>query len=162
MPDYLIEKIDKTQLPRVQKLAQIIWPECFAGILDEALIPQMVEKIYDLQTLEEDILLRQHIYWICSINGKDVGYVSAYIEGARLWIKKLYLAKETRGLGIGKAMIETAKAQFRGAKSMALYVNDGNLPSIAFYKSQGFAIVETTPVIMGGFEFTDYVMEKAL
>lgn len=150
------------ELPRVQALARDIWPECFAGILPPDRIGPMVEAIYALDTLRDDLQVRGHRYWLAQVDGNDAGYVSAYPEGTRLWLKKLYLRQTCRGKGTGKALIATVLKAFPEARELALYVNDGNAPAIAFYQAQGFEIEATVPVRMGPFDFTDHIMRKAL
>lgn len=160
MTDIFAATLD--DLPRVQALARDIWPECFAGILPPERIGPMVEAIYALDTLRDDVQVRGHRYWLAQVDGHDVGYVSAYPEGARLWLKKLYLRHTCRGKGTGKALIATVLKAFPDARELALYVNDGNAPAIAFYHAQGFEIEATVPVRMGPFDFTDHILRKAL
>jgi len=152
----------KSDLPRVRALARRIWPECFAGILPADIISPMVEAIYDLDVLRADMDEHGHMYWIAQVDDEDAGYCSAYREGDRLWIKKLYLLDSSRGLGLGKRLIATAQQELSGAAALALYVNDGNASAIAFYKSQGFTIDRLVPVSMGGFEMRDYIMLRPL
>src|SRR5262245_53692270 len=103
-----IARIGAADLHRVRALARRIWPECFAGIIASEQIGPMVEAIYDLDVLNADVAERGHIYWLVQVDGADAGYASAYREGARLWIKKLYLLDSTRGLGLGKMLMATA------------------------------------------------------
>jgi diamine N-acetyltransferase len=158
--DVSIAKIGLAELPRVRALARRIWPECFAGVLPADIISPMVEAIYDLDVLRADMEEDGHIYWIAQVDGEDAGYASAYREADRLWIKKLYLLDSSRGLGLGKRLIAAAQQELSGARSLALYVNDGNASAIAFYRSQGFTIDSLVPVNMGGFEMKDYVMTR--
>jgi ribosomal protein S18 acetylase RimI-like enzyme len=157
-----ITRIGLGDLPRVRALARRIWPECFAGILPADIIGPMVEAIYDLDALRADMQENGHIYWIAQVDGEDAGYCSAYREGDRLWIKKLYLLDSCRGLGLGKRLVATAQQELSGAKSLGLYVNDGNASAIAFYKSQGFTIDRLVPVNMGGFDMRDYIMVRVV
>lgn len=155
-----ITPIDQRDLPRVAELANRIWPEAFAGILPADRIPGMLAEIYDLRTLQADISERHHQYWLATMDGADLGFASAYRADGRVWIKKLYLLASARGLGLGKALIATARAHFGAALPVALYVNDGNAPAIAFYRAQGFEVEKHVPVQMGPYQFTDYVMLK--
>jgi ribosomal protein S18 acetylase RimI-like enzyme len=155
-----IEKIGAADLPRVQALAQRIWPECFAGILPPGHIDAIVAEVYHPGVLRADVAERRHIYWIAQIDGADAGYASAYLEDGRVWIKKLYLLDTCRGLGLGKRLIATALAAFPGAASVGLYVNDANVSAIDFYHAQGFAIEALVPVRMGPFDLKDYVMAR--
>lgn len=156
----LIQPIVADALPRVADLAWRIWPEAFAGILPADRIPGMLAEIYALQTLEADVAERGHQYWLATHDGRDVGYASAYRADGRVWIKKLYLLAETRGLGLGKALIAAARAHFGAELPVALYVNDGNAAAIGFYRAQGFEVEKHVPVQMGPYQFTDYVMLK--
>lgn len=160
MSEPCILPIDTTALPRVVDLAYRIWPEAFAGILPADRIPGMLAEIYALETLTADIAERGHQYWLATHDGRDVGFASAYRADGRVWIKKLYLLAETRGLGLGKALIATARAHFGDSLPVALYVNDGNTAAIAFYRSQGFEVEKHVPVQMGPYQFHDYVMLK--
>lgn len=160
VPETTIVEIGKAELPRVRTLAFLIWPEAYAGILPAANIGPMLDDIYQLETLEADLEVRKHRYWLATVDGKDAGFVSAYRDGDRAWIKKIYVLASLRGLSLGKRLIEAALAGFPGVKSVGLYVNDGNARAIGFYKSQGFAIEATVPVRMGGFDYTDYAMAK--
>lgn len=120
----------------------------------------MVEDIYAIATLAADIDERGHQYWLATIGDRDVGYVSAYFEGGRVWIKKLYVLSETRGSGLGKALIKTVVNRFGSELPIALNVNDGNHAAISFYKSQGFEVERHVPVRMGPYDFHDFVMVK--
>ena len=160
MSTALISPIAADALPRVADLANRIWPEAFAGILPADRIPGMLAEIYALETLEADITERGHQYWIATHDGRDVGFASAYRAEGRVWIKKLYLLAQTRGQGLGKALIAAARAHFGPGLPVALYVNDGNAAAIAFYRSQGFTVEKHVPVQMGPYQFHDYVMLK--
>lgn len=160
MTEPTIAPIDAAALPRVAALAHRIWPEAFDGILPADRIPGMLAEIYALETLTADIEQRGHLYWIAARGGDDLGFCSAYRADGRVWIKKLYLLKEARGLGLGKALIATACRHLGEDLPVALYVNDGNAPAIAFYRSQGFEVEKHVPVQMGPYQFHDYVMLK--
>lgn len=161
MPDPRIIPIGAAELPHVVDLANRIWPEAFAGILPADRIPGMLAEIYALDTLAADISERGHHYWLATYDGRDVGYASAFRADGRVWIKKLYLLAQTRGLGLGKALIAAAREHFGPDLPVALYVNDGNANAIAFYRSQGFEVEKHVPVRMGPYDFFDYVMVKS-
>jgi len=157
-----IEPIGPEGLPRVRALALEIWPEAFAGIIPADRIPGMLAEIYALDTLSADIAERGHRYWIATVDGVDTGFGSAYRDGTRVWIKKLYVRASTRGLGLGKRLMDTGIAAFPGSESVGLYVNNGNAPAIAFYRSRGFAVEAEVPVRMGPYDFIDFVMARPL
>ncbi|WP_457095011.1 GNAT family N-acetyltransferase, partial [Microvirga sp. P5_D2] len=135
-------------------------PEAFKGILPAEAIPEMLKDIYAPEALAADITELKHQYWLATSDGRDVGYVSAYLSEGRVWIKKLYILAETRGQGLGKALINTAHEHFGNHLPVALFVNDGNKIAIDFYRSQGFQVERHVPVRMGPCDFQDYVMVK--
>lgn len=104
-PRIQIMPIGAAELGRVRSLADRIWPECFAGILPADRIAPMVTDIYAIETLQADLAERRHSYWIAQVDGADVGYASAFREGDRLWLKKLYLLGVSRGMGLGKQLM---------------------------------------------------------
>jgi len=160
MSENQIIAIGPDDLDRVTTLAWRIWPEAFNGILPAETIPGMLNDIYAPETLAADITERKHQYWLATSDGRDAGYISAYLSEGRVWIKKLYLLAETRGQGLGKALMNTACEHFGSDLPVALFVNDGNKHAIAFYRSQGFEVERHVPVRMGPYDFHDYVMVK--
>ncbi|WP_167531228.1 MULTISPECIES: GNAT family N-acetyltransferase [unclassified Mesorhizobium] len=156
-----ITQIDAAGLNRVRDLALVIWPAHYAPLIGAELIPPMVADMYSLDTLGADIRDRGHLYWIASVDGKDVGYASAYLKDGRLWIKKLYLLRSVRGMGLGKRFIAAIRNHYGRQHPQALYVSERNETAIVFYKSQGFAIESLEPVQMGPYHFEDYVMVRA-
>lgn len=160
MAEVAIFPVGTEAMPRVRAISYVIWPEAYAGILPAERIPGMLAEIYDLKTLAADIEERGHRYWFATVDGADAGFVSAYREGDRVWIKKIYVLSTIRGLGLGKRLMATAVADFPGATSVGLYVNNGNAPAIGFYQSQGFAVEAEVPVRMGPYDFTDFVMAR--
>ena len=160
MSTFEITPIDEPDLPRVAALAHRIWPEAFAGVLPAERIPGMLAEIYAPEALVADIEERGHRYWLATAAGRDLGYASAYRADGRVWIKKLYVLAEARGMGLGKALIATARQAFGLDLPVALYVNDGNARAIAVYRALGFEIEAQVPVRMGPYDFTDYIMVR--
>lgn len=162
MPDNIIAEIGTDRLGAVRDLAYRIWPECYAGVLPAERIGPMLDEIYAPATLEADIVARGHRFWLASAGDVPLGFASAYRESERIWLKKLYVLADQRGWGLGGRLVGAVLAGFPGAASLGLYVNDGNAPAIAWYKSQGFEVEAHVPVRMGPFAFMDYVMSRPL
>ena len=157
-----IRRIAADELPVVQKIANETWPTAFAGVIERHQIEMMLEDIYDLDMLQNDMDALGHVYWVARHHGQDSGFVSSFKEDDVTWIKKLYILPSKQGLGIGRALMGTAKAHFAPQRALSLNVNNGNAKAIEFYKKYGFAVEKEVPVRMGPFDFTDYVMTKVL
>jgi ribosomal protein S18 acetylase RimI-like enzyme len=148
-------------LPLIASLASHIWPICFSGILTQEQIRNILKRIYSLQNLKQETLYG-HRFWITSVLGQPVGYVSAYKEKGTIWLKKLYLYPAAHGKGIGRRMMETAVASFKPAHEIRLLVHSDNLMAQAFYEHMGFIHIGEEEVMMGDFAFTDYLYSKSL
>jgi GNAT superfamily N-acetyltransferase len=157
-----IRRIGLDELEIVRELALIIWPRCYRNIIGPDRVDAMLAVLYATDALEEEMLEHGHVFWIARYGPLDVGYASAYKEGDRLWLKKLYVRDDHRGLGLGKALMEAAQAHFADPTEVALNVNKDNRPAIDYYLRSGFRVEAEVPVTMGPYDFTDYVMQRAV
>lgn len=159
-----VRRIGVDELEIVRELALVIWPKCYRNIIGPDRVDAMLAVLYATDALEREMLEQGHVFWVVRHGDTDVGYASAYRDGERLWLKKLYVRDDHRGLGLGKALIEAALAHFQSLtiQDMALYVNRDNTPAINYYLRSGFQVEAEVPVTMGPYDFTDYVMQKAL
>jgi ribosomal protein S18 acetylase RimI-like enzyme len=157
-----IRRIAVDELPIVQWIANETWPTAFAGVIERHQIEIMLNDIYDLDTLQNDMEALGHVYWVARYGHEDAGFISSFKSDDVTWIKKLYILPSRQGLGIGRALMGTAKDHFAPQRALSLNVNNGNTPAIDFYKKYGFAVEKAVPVKMGPFDFTDYVMTKVL
>lgn len=158
-----VRRIGVDELEIVRELALMIWPKCYRNIIGPDRVDAMLAVLYATDALEREMLEQGHVFWIVRYGDLDVGYGSAYREGDRLWLKKLYVRDDHRGLGLGKALIEAAIAHFGSptTRDLALYVNRDNTPAIDYYLRSGFQVEAEVPVTMGPYDFTDFIMQKA-
>lgn len=79
------------------------------------------------------------------VDGKEIGFVlffhnfSTFLGKPGIYIEDLYIRKEYRGNGYGKATIDMIKklAKERGCGRVEWWCLDSNIPSIRFYKGIG-------------------------
>ena len=159
-----VRRIGVDELEIVRELALVIWPKCYRNIIGPDRVDAMLAVLYATEALEREMLEHGHVFWVVRHGDLDVGYASAYRDGERLWLKKLYVRDDHRGLGLGKALIDAALAHFEtnAIQDMALYVNRDNTPAINYYLRSGFQVEAEVPVTMGPYDFTDIVMQKAV
>lgn len=156
-----IRRIDADELDVVRELALAIWPGCYRNIIGPDRVDAMLAVLYATDALEKEMVDHGHVFWVARFSDRDVGYASAYRDGDRLWLKKLYVRDDHRGHGIGKDLIETALGHFGpDARQLALYVNRDNKPAIDYYLRTGFTIAAEVPVTMGPYDFVDYMMQR--
>jgi len=110
------------------------------------------EKMEDeVMAQEEDLRIslfgenpKAHVV-IGELDGKPAGFAlyfynySTFLARPGLYLEDLYVNEESRGSGLGKALILHLAAQARkeGCGRMEWWVLDWNTPSIDFYKSLG-------------------------
>jgi ribosomal protein S18 acetylase RimI-like enzyme len=145
----------------VRDLALQIWPKSYRSTIAPDQIDSLVSHLFDIETLEEDITVRGHRFWVMQVGRCDVGFVSAHMMENRIWITKLCILPDFRGFGLAKALIETVQSHFPKADDLVICVHKTHVPAVAFCLRAGFDIAREIPSnIEHG--FTDYVMRKDL
>ncbi len=160
-----VRQIGADELEIVRELALMIWPKCYRNIIGPDRVDAMLAVLYSTDNLLREMQDDGHTFWVVRVGDTDVGYASGYVDGERLWLKKLYVRDDYRGLGLGKALIAAVLEQLHvpdQTRDMALYVNRDNAPAIDYYLRTGFQIEAEVPVQMGPYVFTDFVMQRAL
>ncbi len=154
--------ISLAELDIVRELALQIWPKCYRHLIAPDHIDEMLAALFDLDTLEDDITERNHVYWVVRVGQRDVGFVAAHIEGSRVWITKLYVLQDYRGFGLGRALIQAVQDYFAPAQHLSVCVNKAHDMAVDFCLRSGFNIDREIPFSLGAYGFTDYVMHKDL
>jgi len=156
------------QCVAVAELADEIWHEHYVPIIGAPQVDYMVEKYQTAERIYASIMEEGYIYLIaaCIENDRLAGYCSAVQEEARLYLSKLYVHRDFRGGGIARRFVDVLIAMCRqefGLTVIRLTVNKYNEGAIATHLRNGFTIVDSVNVdIGGGFFMDDYVMELVL
>lgn len=156
-----LHPIGPDQIDSVRRLAMDIWPKAYRHIIGPDKVDQLLADLYAPEALEAE-MDAGHRFWIARLDDYDVAYASAYQDGDRLWLRKLYCHQEFRGLSIGQMLMDEAIKTFPTAKTIGLNVNKDNEPAISYYHKHGFTVENEVPVVMGAFHFLDLIMVKTL
>ena len=154
--------ISLAELEIVRDLALQIWPKCYRHMIAPDHIDEMLAALFDLDTLEADMIQKGHTYWVVHVGHRDVGFASAHLEGSRVWITKLYVLQDYRGFGLGKALIQAVQDYFSPAQAMSVCVHKDQDMAVDFCLRRGFTVDREIPFELGNYGFTDYVMNKDL
>lgn len=156
-----IKCVDTSAVPKVAALAEIIWNEYFTPIIGKAQVDYMLEKFQSEQAMTQQ--LKDGMKYIAAyLDGELVGYSCYKLEQDALFLSKLYIRRDIRGQGVGKAMFmyELDIAKKEDKEKIYLTVNKHNTDTIALYNHLGFANAKSIVTdIGGGFVMDDYVME---
>ena len=149
----------------LEKLASEIWNEYWTIILSQSQIDYMLDKFQSYNAIKNQIENERYIYNILEYNEKFLGYFGVSIKEEYLFLSKLYIKKDFRGLGYGKIAFNKIKqiALKNNKKSIRLTVNKNNLNTIKAYEKWGFKTIDAVVTDIGcGFVMDDYIMEFEL
>lgn len=157
-----ISQLTKDDIIIVHQLAKRIWPDAFKDILKPDQIEYMLDWMYDVNTLTEQVQIG-HLFYMITLDGVPKGFVGIepnYPDAGTLRIHKLYIESSSQGKGLGKALLEKAIeiGKELDVATINLNVNRFNA-AVDFYKSQGFQIIKEENIDIGrGYLMEDYVM----
>lgn len=149
---------------QIARLADTIWREHYTPIIGKAQVDYMLEHFQSGEAVARQVADAM-IYFLIEEGKTPLGYLAIQKRGQELFLSKIYLLREYRGLGIGKKAMDfiVGKAREFGCDRIALTVNKNNDLSIKAYAKMGFenkgALVTD---IGGGFVMDDYLMVNFL
>ena len=151
---YIVEK-DAEQVAKVNIEG---WQTAYRGIIPDDFLDSLdVESMTDRQ--KTTISERPNDGFVFEAeDGRILGFCQF---GELRWIEEfgdkcdcemyaIYVSLESRGGGVGKALMEAAIAEFRarGKKGMLVNVLEKNTPSVNFYKSLGGVEIGNKPFVL--------------
>lgn len=155
----------EAEIYKLSELAFEIWHEYWTVILSQAQIDYMVDKFQSYNAIKNQIENDGYIYNILENNGELIGYFGVAPKEDYLFLSKLYIKKDFRGLGCGKLAFNKIKqiAQQYNKKIIRLTVNKHNINTIKTYEKWGFNTVDDVVTDIGnGFVMDDYIMQYEL
>ena len=114
-------------------------PACAGVINDYIDATEWLPRIHSREELAgffTQELLQKRMVLVAELNGAVVGYLTMSGEGS---VPALYLEPEARGRGIGKALLDRAKALSRGKVELTVF--EPNVAARRFYEREGFVEV---------------------
>ena len=159
------KQVRENEIYELAELASLIWHEFFPVLLSEEQIDYMVDKFQSERAMKRQIEEENYTYYFIISNGETVGYFGISNFPDYLFLSKLYLKKEYRHKGLGRAAFDIIKeiAGKRNYSKIRLTVNKYNTNTINAYDKYGFKIVDAAETDIGsGFIMDDYIMEYEL
>lgn len=156
---------EQEEINVVAELGTKIWHEHYSSILEPAQIDYMVDKFQSANAVALQINDQGYEYYLIKDEDSVVGYIGLVMETDRVFLSKLYIAKEARGKGLATKAFAflTELASSNKKQAIWLTVNRYNSGSIAVYEKKGFIKVrEQVSDIGNGYVMDDYVMEMAI
>jgi diamine N-acetyltransferase len=150
-------------LAEISQLAQLIWYEHYIPIIGQLQVDYMLNKMYNLDSLVEQLNEKKHIFYFIEFNHEKIGFISVNeISGKDFFINKFYIHQQKANSGIGSNALNIL-IDLINPKTLKLTVNRQNFKSINFYFKNGFKIHSVEDFDIGnGYVMNDFVMIKKI
>lgn len=153
-------------LRAIRKIAEKTWWATYQTILETDQISFMLEKIYSVENISDQLKNNTQTYLLLTENDNPVAFASfsPREENPEIYkLHKLYCLPETQGKGYGKILINEVvnKTLEAGKHTLDLNVNRYNQAK-SFYEKMGFQVAYEEDVPIGKYWMNDYVMRRAL
>jgi len=162
MPQFRPVK-SKEDISITARLAHQIWTEHYVPIIGQAQVDYMLDKFQSQHAIAEQIA-GDYQYYLIEDEGSPVGYIAVVPQPDRtMLLSKIYVQKQSRCRGLGKAAIKFAEQLCRESNITTLWltVNKHNSRSIEWYQRVGFT--NTGPIVTdigAGFIMDDFKFER--
>lgn len=161
----LVPVTDDALAVRARRIAERTWPKTYRGLISDAQIAYMIERMYAPETIRQEAG-RGTVFYLALADGVDAGVCSVDLRpaddgGAEL--HKLYTLPAYWGRGWGHWLLDELcrRAKESGASRVWLRVNKGNVRAQKAYSAAGFRNVRAVCTdIGGGFVMDDYVFVR--
>ena len=145
-------------------MAEEIWHDHYDPIIGEAQVDYMLEKFLSLDALIEQIN-SGYEYFLLSYEYTFSGFAGVLEKDGALFLSKLYVHSEFRGLGLASHMLKNfiELCETRELSKIWLTCNRNNTTALEIYKHLGFEVVrEEVTDIGNGFVMDDSVLEYTI
>ena len=155
----LLKQVTVGDLNQIAELAKIIWQKHYPSIIGQEQVDYMLNKIYNLESLIDQIKNKNQQYYFIQSYNENVGFLSVTPENSDCWmLNKFYVLEEKAGKGLGTLILQELK-KIICPKKIRLTVNRNNIKSINFYFKNGFKIESTAIFDIGdGYIMDDFIM----
>jgi len=168
MTTLTLRRATPADIPLIHSLADIVFRHTYREILTPAQTDYMMEWMYGEESLHRQLEQDGHVYYIGSLDGEPVGYVSvqpqeADADGTPVWhLQKIYVLPGQQQSGIGRQLflcaLDHVRQESGSPTRVELNVNRAN-PAVTFYEHMGMRKLRQGDFPIGnGYYMNDYIM----
>ncbi|MDF2449637.1 MAG: acetyltransferase [Bacteroidota bacterium] len=156
-----LEKASENDLLTISNLADVIWNQHYVPIIGQAQVNYMLNKMYSLTSLKEQIHTKNHVIYLIKNDGNDIGFISVEkLKDQDYFLHKFYIDQQQSNKGTGTRALGLL-IELIHPKSLTLTVNRQNFKSVNFYFKNGFKIEKVEDFDIGNnYQMNDFVMVK--
>ena len=161
-----VREATAADIPTIRAIAHATWPVAYGNILSPAQLAYMLDRMYNAETLTEQLTHKGHRFLIAEGPEGPKGFAGfeTGLALGRTRLHKLYVLPEAKGMGWGRLLLDAVRAEAIsvGDQVLELNVNKYN-PAKDFYERQGFRIERDEVIDIGqGHVMDDHVMVLTL
>jgi ribosomal protein S18 acetylase RimI-like enzyme len=145
---------------QLNAMANEIWMAHYPKIIGLVQVNYMLEKMYNLETLEQHLSNGPQVFhWVQNFQ-QNVGFIAVEQRSeVELYLQKFYILPPMQGTGVGHKAFEQLATAYPQSQSIKLQVNRQNYTAINFYFKLGFKIECVADFDIGdGYFMNDFVM----
>lgn len=167
-----IKKCSLDDILDLQKIYRQTFFETFSEQNSEENMRIFLDKAYSEEKLKSEIEDKESETFLAVENQKTLGVLKINTGKAEtesglensLEIQRIYILKESKGLGIGTVFMNLAekKARELGVSFIWIGVWEKNFPAQKFYTDKGFRRFSEHAFVLGDDVQTDFLMKKEL
>ena len=167
-----IKKCSLDDILDLQKIYRQTFFETFSEQNSEENMRIFLDKAYSEEKLKSEIEAKETETFLAVENQKILGVLKINTGNAEtesglensLEIQRIYILKESKGLGIGTVLMNLAEKKPRelGVSFIWLGVWEKNFPAQKFYTDKGFRRFSEHAFVLGDDIQTDFLMKKEL
>lgn len=160
---FTLRKADVCDCRLIASLAERVFPETYAEILDKEQIDYMMDWMYNPANIQKQMEEEGHVYFIAYEECEACGYISIQQEAEDLFnLQKIYVLPYFQHAHCGRFLFEAAMSYIKEVHPepcrMELHVNRQN-KALDFYKRMGMKLVRQGDFAIGnGYFMNDYIM----
>lgn len=157
-----LQVLTEKQLEEVELLAREIWTEHYTPIIGREQVAYMLDRYQTKYAISEQIKSGM-LYFLMQVDNESIGYIAVKQKEDELFLSKIYIKLQKRGLGYGEKAVQFAEtlAKAKSLNRIVLTVNKNNVNSIKAYEKMGFKNMGSVIQDIGnGFFMDDFTMLK--
>lgn len=159
--EVILKKVETDiDIEKTAETAKEIWTQHFTSIIGAEQVKYMLEKFQSHRAISNQIKREGYTYLNVIANGEIIGYTGFKKDGSRMFLSKLYVKKEYRGMGVSRIMLNEIIKCSSDMDGIYLTVNKYNYNTIEIYKHMGFKIIDSAETDIGNsFIMDDYILQ---
>ena len=156
-----ILEVSTPMIEKTSVFAQAVFIDYYNDLIGHQQAVYMADLFLSPEAIA-DLIDKGAIFKMLMEKERPVGFTEYVKEKERVFLSKLYVAKEERGKGLGRILFEDCRryALDNGIRRIYLTVNKYNTPSYEIYLHLGFKVTDAVVNDIGhGYVMDDYIME---